>query len=469
MASSTAGSSCYPPKPVTLSPEDERTIEMLADRLVVETLHASENFTARGRVADPRCWKSMKKKDSMVVYQEVANSRQNATRGERLWSEDTVVISASPRPAAFDLTTETYQVLQGEDASGRFQGIRGTCDFDDDKGVGYDTFTKFGARAGTDDQVLQRFLPDNVPTIFSAGTFPGTVEDMALAFFADSDERTRTRFSSNKDVAVDDLKILARIHGPTKEDPFRFLGIKWYTNVPRWMVSLVVKPRDYLIIESTGMAFDSNGDRFTYMLNHSIEMDEVPDFRAFGLVRMVFSACHIMRPYETKDAAVKIFSRGFLLINGSFGVRGSAAQLAEGFVGIPRMVEEAYSRKLSWILENRCRLSVSSANGTVEDNSFSSSNRSSKAPGEKSSTCPCCHMKMCLRRGSLLPTSKGECNLCHQTVCHKCTVKKLLPIEGSRGRQVKTKELEFCLNCYLKAKRLSAWQVALAMLSSSSP
>lgn len=200
------------------------------------------------------------------------------------------------------------------------------------------------------------------------------------------------------------------------------------------------------------MALESSGESFTYMLNHSIEMDEVPDFREFGQVRTVFSACHIMRPHEDGEA-VEIFSRGFLLIGGNFGVRVGVAQFAEGLVLVPRIVEEAYLKKLSWMMHDQHRWSASSS-GTSDSNSFSSSN-GLIAMLDKASSCPCCHGKLCSRLGSFMERSAG-CSLCRQTVCHKCTVKKLLPLEGARGRHMKKKELEFCLNCYLKAKRLPA-------------
>ena len=437
---------------------------------MVETLHASERFAARGQTVDPTHWKLLKKKDSTVVYQELPGARAR----DRLWSKDTVELSAS-RP----LTPQSGCTTTRPPGA----NVLPVADNDDvEKSRTSTAFTHFGARtsAADDDDVLRRFQPADVPTVFSAGTFPGTMEDMALAFFADSDARTRMRCTSNKDVAVDDMRILARLQGPSDADPFRFLGVKWCTNAPRILVALVVKPRDYLIIESTGMALDSNGERFSYMLNHSIVLAAVPDFRAFGLVRTVFSACHIMRRSSGTTDAVRIFSRGFLLINGRFSVRSSAAQFAEGLAVVPRMVEEAYSTKLAWLMETAHARSRARSNShaTVDHNrsssfgsSFgSSSTRGFKTAAEKLSLCPCCHVKLLsVRLGSLMATSRGACRLCHQTVCYKCTVKKLLPLEGARGRQVKTKELEFCLDCYLKAKRLSAWHVALAMLNTPLP
>ncbi|GMF16657.1 unnamed protein product [Phytophthora lilii] len=74
--------------------------------------------------------------------------------------------------------------------------------------------------------VLEKARPERVPMVFCTGIVPGTVEDAALGFLADTEERSRIRNAGNKDVVVDDMRILARIQGPTRDDPFRF-GVKW--------------------------------------------------------------------------------------------------------------------------------------------------------------------------------------------------------------------------------------------------
>ncbi|KAK1943051.1 hypothetical protein P3T76_005688 [Phytophthora citrophthora] len=452
----------YPPLPLNLSPDDERSIEMIADRLVAETLHASEDFTAQGRVPDPACWKRVKEKDGMTAYQDISNTP--SARRERVWSEDTVVVSASPQNPTFYSTSN--RSLQEGMFNESFHNID-NYDSGDECSLHHDDFTRFGAKGGAEISVLEKFRPVNVPIIFSHGVFPGTVEDMAFAFLADTDERSRTRFNTNKDNVVEDMRILAQIHGPTKEDPFRFLGIKWCTSTPSRTVSLVVKPRDYLIIESTGMALDSNGERFAYLLNHSIEMEEVPDFRDFGQVRTIFSACHIMKPHPSGEA-VEAYAKGFLVIGGSFSVRIGALQMAEGLILVPRVLEESYLKKLAWMMQDQHRWSSSSSSTSEASSSFSSSN-GSKSILEKVGTCPCCHGKLSSRRlGGFMDKISG-CRLCRRAICHKCTVKKNLPVEGARGRHMKKKEREFCLDCYIKAKKLPAWHVAVATLSNASP
>ncbi|KAG2775576.1 hypothetical protein PC116_g31850, partial [Phytophthora cactorum] len=137
-----------------------------------------------------------------------------------------------------------------------------------------------------------------------------SVEDAALGFLADTEARTKTRTSKCTDANVDDAKILARIEGPSFDDPFRFLGVKWLTLSTPGAAKYFIKSRDYLILESSGMALDSDGERFCYLLSHSIALDEVPEFESFGFARQTFSACHIIRPSDT-EREVKVFSRGF--------------------------------------------------------------------------------------------------------------------------------------------------------------
>ncbi|KAE9294020.1 hypothetical protein PF008_g24652 [Phytophthora fragariae] len=460
----------YPPMPLNLSPEDERSIEKIADRLVAETLRANEEFAAQGHVADPSCWKTIKEKDHLVAYLDIAKSR--CSNRERLWSEDTVVVASSPQnPTLYPTSDRDLQdLLRG----GPLNTFDDSDSDDDSRSLHHDEFTKFGAKGGSDMSVLEKFRPDDVPIVFSSGVLPGTVEDMAFSFLADTDERSRMRFNTNKDFVVEDMRILAKIHGPTRDNPFQFLGVKWCSHTSGRTASLVVKPRDYLVIESTGMALDSNGERFSYLLNHSIEMNEVPTFRGFGQLRTIFSACHIIRPHKNPHSDgefIEVFARGFLMIGGSFSIRMSATQCADSFLQMPRSLEESYLKKLAWLMHDKLRWSSSSSNASdsntnTNTNSFSS-NGSSRSMVEKSSVCSCCHAKISLRLGGFLERS-SSCSLCRQTACHKCTVKKLLPVEGSRGRHMKKKEMEFCLNCYLRAKRLPAWHVAAATLAKHS-
>ncbi|KAF4318908.1 hypothetical protein BBO99_00006086 [Phytophthora kernoviae] len=293
---------------------------------------------------------------------------------------------------------------------------------------------------------LEKSIPADVPMVFCTGIVPGTIEDAALGFFADTEARSRMRNSNTKDMVVDDVRILAQIHGPTEDDPFRFLGIKWCAHSTAGAAGHFIKSRDYVIIESTGMALDARGNRFCYMLNHSIELHEVPDFREFGHVRMTFSACHIMRPCNTVGQ-IEIFSRGFMDTRGIIAERLCTYMYCDGLMSVPLAIEEAYAKKLTWLLHAQ----------------QSNDSWGLCPPLDMSDSCRCCKSKLLTGFAKLLE-SNWMCFLCKHTICRKCTVKKELTLDANGP----TKQVvEFCVSCYLEGKNLSAWQVGIAMLSAS--
>ncbi|OWY96340.1 hypothetical protein PHMEG_00033415 [Phytophthora megakarya] len=294
--------------------------------------------------------------------------------------------------------------------------------------------------------VLEKTRPEHVPMVFCTGVVPGSVEDGALGFLADTEERSRMRNFSVKEVVVDDVRILARIQGPTQDDPFRFLGVKWCCHSNSGPAGRFIKPRDYLILESTGMAFDSEGTRFSYVLSHSIVLDEVPDFRKFGNVRMTFSACHIMRPHST--GAIEIFCRGYMDTGGSFSERLCTYMFCDGLMTVPQTVEDAYTKKLMWLFQAKKRADKSHVLASLQI----------------SSSCPCCREKLHTGFAKLLD-GNSMCLMCRKTMCRKCTVKKTLPMAVAGPKLLTRKTMEFCLSCYLEAKTLSAWHVAIETLS----
>ncbi|RLN56241.1 hypothetical protein BBJ29_002586 [Phytophthora kernoviae] len=247
--------------------------------------------------------------------------------------------------------------------------------------------------------VMEKYRPAQVPMVFCTGVVPGTIEDAALGFFADTEERSRMRNSNNKDAMVDDMRILARIQGPTKDDPFRFLGVKWCAHSTSGAAGCFIKSRDYLIIESTGMALDLDGNRFTYMLNHSIELDEVPDFRKNGHVRIAFSICYVLRPHDVGE--IDIFCQGFVDIGGKIPKRLSTYMFCDGLMIVPQFVEDAYAKKLTWLLRTQHF-------GGSGLHPFS----------QTSPTCPCCKDK--LQTGFAKLTERNTtCCICRRTVCQK--------------------------------------------------
>ncbi|KAG7379115.1 hypothetical protein PHYPSEUDO_009062 [Phytophthora pseudosyringae] len=431
----------YPPKPLMLSAAEAAAFETLADQLVAETLRTHDDLVSQGRIVDLKRWKVVKEKHNITAYR--ARKRASTRFGrERVPSDVTEAVPASPQMPSFypAMDAKMEHALSATYPSA-------TCLEDDSDDELQDEFSYVDV---LEQDVLDTTRPDRVPMVFCTGVAPGTVEDAALGFFADTEERSRMRNSSNKEMAVDETRILAHFQGPTEDDPFRFLGIKWCLHTPRGAAGRFVKPRDYVVLESTGLALDSDGKRFSYVLNHSVELAaEVPDFRSYGNVRVGFSACHIVRPHATAGA-IEIFSRGFVDIRGYIAEHLGTYMFCVGLMSVPQTVEEAYTKKLtSLLLPARRRADTSDGLASLQT----------------SDTCPCCRHKLHTGIAKLLE-GNSTCQLCRQTTCRKCTVKKTLPMDAGGGpKQLTRKAMDFCLSCYLEAKNLSAWKVAMETLT----
>ncbi|ETM46242.1 hypothetical protein L914_08853 [Phytophthora nicotianae] len=415
----------YPPKPFVLSAAAADSLEQLADQLVAETLTANDEFISRGCITDKVQWRSLKKKDNITAYR--SRSWRTSKPRPRINSADTDALAKFPeKPEFYPVTEKNIQNA----LNSSYLGVSATCpevnDFEN-KSLEVET--------------MKKSRPDHVPMVFCTGSVPGSVEDAALGFLADTEARTRTRTSKCTDANVDDAKILARIEGPSYEDPFRFLGVKWLTLSTPGAAKHFIKARDYLVLESSGMALDSDGELFCYLLIHSIVLDEVPEFDSFGFVRQTFSTCHIIRPYT--EGEVKVFSRGFTDSTSKLTERLSMNQHCDILMAVPQMIEEANTRKLMWLLQNE-RQSVGHLRPAQEP--------------EQLDTCQSCNDNLSSGLGKLFDYS--ICVLCRHSACRKCTVKICFTGEHKMKTMIK-----FCLKCYLEAKRLSAWRVGINSLS----
>ncbi|KAL7689905.1 putative START-like domain superfamily protein [Plasmopara halstedii] len=426
----------YPHTPLNVSAADALSYENLADQLVAETLRTHDEYVAQGRLVDQSRWKAVKEKHNMTAYR--IRERVSRFRRNRFPSDETEAVATSPRlPSFYHITDqETNEALVESYPSVTITEAGSDDEIQDE--------WKYGDEVEHD--VVDKSRPARVPMVFCTGIVPGTIEDAALAFFADTENRSRMRNVSSKEASVDDMRILARFQGPSEDDPFRFLGIKWCLHAPRG----IIKPRDYVILESTGMALDSDGKRFAYVLNHSVEGENVPDFRAFGIVRILFSACHIMRPHDA-EGSIEVFSRGFMDTRGYIAERLSTYIFCDRLMTVPQTIAEAYTKKLVWLLTTQRR-----ADTTLR-----------LAPLDVNKTCPCCLQKLTKGFAKLLDGT-CMCQLCRKTICRKCTVKKAIPIVTDRSGHLTQKTMDFCLSCFLKATSLPAWQVAMSITLMSS-
>uniref|UniRef100_H3GZP3 START domain-containing protein n=1 Tax=Phytophthora ramorum TaxID=164328 RepID=H3GZP3_PHYRM len=92
---------------------------------------------------------------------------------------------------------------------------------------------------------------ENVPVVMSVGTLVGELDDLMFGVVNPTLDTMRIKASYVHD--FDSAAILHTLLEPTEDDPFRSLAIKWMTiDVPLQSTS-IVKARDFVFMESTGI------------------------------------------------------------------------------------------------------------------------------------------------------------------------------------------------------------------------
>ncbi|EGZ14404.1 hypothetical protein PHYSODRAFT_378582, partial [Phytophthora sojae] len=111
-----------------------------------------------------------------------------------------------------------------------------------------------------------------MPAMLRVGTVPGRLDDLMFGVVNPTLDAMRVRASYVHD--VDAAAILCPIVEPSKEEPFRSLIVKWLAIDNPFESTNLMKTRDLVYVEATGILHLSNGDRVGYHLKHSIEFPQ---------------------------------------------------------------------------------------------------------------------------------------------------------------------------------------------------
>ncbi|KAG2520853.1 hypothetical protein JM16_006561 [Phytophthora kernoviae] len=112
----------------------------------------------------------------------------------------------------------------------------------------------------------------DLPVMLGAGTFVGQVDDLMFGVVNPTIDIMHIKASYVHD--LDSAAVLCPVVEPSEEEPFRSIVIKWMTiDLPLQSTNLV-KSRDFVYIEATGILHFANGDRVGYHLLHSIDFPQ---------------------------------------------------------------------------------------------------------------------------------------------------------------------------------------------------
>ncbi|KAG1685286.1 hypothetical protein DVH05_008502 [Phytophthora capsici] len=233
--------------------------------------------------------------------------------------------------------------------------------------------------------------------------------------------------------------ILQRLMGPTEEDPFRFLALKWLeVRPPRGVSGKLVAPREVMFVGGTGtMRRQDTGEFIGYEVHHSIDHPAFPPVDGLRRTRIVIGSIYRERPNGTVDLFIKSYSMeadmGTIL--GPLAM-AHAAKCIEQVWTVP---DFAYAKKLRWCIKNRVH----------SDNTKAVHAKLNK----RCATCDKSVAKIWKSRAV-----RKVCDLCKAPLCSNCCVKKDL-YEISPQFRARKSSARTCPQCWQFVKQLDAKEV----------
>ncbi|KAF1773890.1 hypothetical protein GQ600_16681 [Phytophthora cactorum] len=155
----------------------------------------------------------------------------------------------------------------------------------------------------------------NMPTLLQVGTIEGTLNDVMYGLASFDAVGTLIKSSYTAEEVVD-AETLYELQGPTPEEPFRFLGIKWVVKSTSSSVKAFVWPRDLTFIAATGILNRQGGERVGYHLMHSVDLGKgYGPLEGKRIVRGRISSCYLYR--QTSSNTVDVYMKTNFEPNGS--------------------------------------------------------------------------------------------------------------------------------------------------------
>uniref|UniRef100_K3W9C7 FYVE-type domain-containing protein n=1 Tax=Globisporangium ultimum (strain ATCC 200006 / CBS 805.95 / DAOM BR144) TaxID=431595 RepID=K3W9C7_GLOUD len=280
-------------------------------------------------------------------------------------------------------------------------------------------------------------MGNDIPTLLVVGTIDGLLHDAMYGAVNPTVDSLRVKTSYVDDNVVN-AAVLATIVTPTPADPFRSMSIKWIEIGQPLHIRMVVKNRDMVYLESTGMTQLANGERVGYQLLHSVHFPHTHPLEA--TTRGNMSVCALYR--QDDPTAVDLYVKAYL--SPSEGVMRAAIVKsgAEALVSPWRYVHCGRMKKLAWAVQQRKESSGTSRGRLNTKLSDDGSKLSETSSCSSSGICEACD-KQSYR---FLKSRVRVCVLCEQSVCSACTVKKQLSHVASNGK-LQQQEVLLCQQC----------------------
>ncbi|KAL3670169.1 hypothetical protein V7S43_004484 [Phytophthora oleae] len=273
---------------------------------------------------------------------------------------------------------------------------------------------------------IQRAVERGYTSMICDGFVKGTIDDIMYGMTASSQDDLMTGFSY-KDPPKDCVWI-GSIETATREDPFLTADLIWA--LPQ--LPPILDQVDVCYLKATGVKVDANGDRYGYLVLHSVRVAQCPPFAAHGISRAkMYYACLFREP---RPGVLKVIVRGIFDLSKKVRMLKGLVSAATTsiMIGLLNGVGIGEAKKLTLLaLRNRIRL------------------RDVDHTPRQSLCYMCCKRASFLGRANLFGTHLVTCYVCGGTVCNNCTrgVKQRVFL----GKNRPCTKVECCPNCVREA------------------
>ncbi|KAJ0399093.1 hypothetical protein P43SY_006071 [Pythium insidiosum] len=298
-------------------------------RMVAQLVHEFECYsTLQKRQVDHRRWKQISARENLRLYKERAKPRSSAmlsrwhsrTGGDAQGSGDhadgapffhSAGVNMAFVPMAPDTSRPRSASVSSDDGTAATASMAAW------------RLSSGSSRSSVSSTVSQTSLleaksaectAEKLRPLLLVGQCPGQVQDAMHAVVTHSqDELAMVVMFLHEDVA--DCAILHTMEAPTEAEPYRYLGYKWFVK-PSPAASRLLKNRDSLYVEYSGITKTRTGDVVGFHIMHSIDIPGFPEFRDRNCVRAAQSIRTLY--HQVSDGTVEVFMMG----NIEIGVAG---------------------------------------------------------------------------------------------------------------------------------------------------
>ncbi|GAB9463355.1 hypothetical protein Gpo141_00000818 [Globisporangium polare] len=410
---------------VAFSSAERDKLRLQAKELVEDAIAQYETYT---RVHQRRIsrwqWKPVKKREHLVVYRERKRSRRQQQQQQQ-----------DQQNQQIDYEDELLNELALLEPPLTPSTVRSTMSPFPTYAQGFMPTSSAGSGFSADEWKL--------PTLLMVGSIVGSLNDVmyGVATFDAPSMLLKTTYTHDE---LLDGEILHRICGPTPEDPFQFVGVKWIVKGNPSGIKSLVRPRDLVFLEATGVETRWNGDRYGYHLMYSLEdLPGCGPLKRKSVLRGKIQSCMIYK--ELSNGTVDVYMKANFEPNGSVRASIAMESAANGLSYCWKSAVCAQNKKLAWMLAQ--------SNGKLDTTAEPRS--ATTTSGSRRQCCGVC------RKNAKLFRSLLTCEMCQGPMCRDCKVTKKLSCVGTTWRkEITQRKVGLCKSCLTKTIKSDTFEVA---------